>query len=660
MMLARARRLTAVAGVTAAALVAAGLAASAAAAQPAPARVRIAGSAPAWAVTARRVASPAAAAGPVAARVYLAGRNPAGLAAYAAAVSDPGSPDYRRYLRASQVRQRYGPSAAQVAAVSRWLTSAGLRVTAVTQHYVAVSGPASAAQSAFAVRFGDFTTPAGPVARAPEQDASVPASVAPAVLTVTGLDTAASAMTPMLPGPPSASYTPRPCSAYYGKKRARHEPKAYGRHVPWAVCGYTPAQLRGAYGVASTPLTGKGVTVAIVDAYASPTMPGDANSYAAAVGERRLRAGQFRQVLPASYDDVAECGGSSWYTEETLDIEAVHAVAPDADLVYVAASDCNQGLLDALSAIVDQHLADIVSASWGEPTDQTGSAQIAAYEQVFQEGAAEGIGFDFASGDCGYENPATSCGAADGSNKLQVDFPASSPWVTSVGGTSLAIGRGNRYEWEDGWGDYGVSLNRKGTGWTPAPAGQYPADYEYGSGGGTSTVFAQPSYQAGVVPAALSERLPGGKLSSTPMREVPDVAADADPETGFRYGETERLPGGGTGFVLGRIGGTSVSTQLFAGLEADAAQDAPAHTLGFANPLIYQLAGTAAFHDVTDSPLGRRARIAVVGKAGLSTTLTTFGKDGGGTALLRATKGYDDVTGVGSPTAAFLDHFARS
>jgi hypothetical protein len=105
---------------------------------------------------------------------------------------------------------------------------------------------------------------------------------------------------------------------------------------------------------------------------------------------------------------------------------------------------------------------------------------------------------------------------------------------------------------------------------------------------------------------------------------------------------------------------------LFAGVEADAAQVTGRRTLGFANPLLYQLAGSPAFHDVTDTPLGRRVKIAVTRNdytnpalAGgpVRTTLRTFGMDGGGTALLQATRGYDDVTGVGSPAAGFFAHF---
>ncbi len=654
----------------------AGLAGTAAA-QASSGRASVAGTHPAWAVRARLTALPDTAA-TVTARVYLAGRNPAGLAAYATAVSDPGSRYFRKFLTSRQEEHRFGPTSAQVSAVTGWLSSAGLRVTAVTRHYVAVTGSVSAAEAAFAVRLASFRAPGGAVAMAPAQDVSVPASVRSAVLTVTGLDTQKITMQPTLAGVPgstqpqaglpSAFYTAGPCSHYYAQHRATSKPEAYGAHVPWAICGYTPQQIRGAYGLTGATTTGSGVTVAIVDAYSSPTMPADANAYATAMGFTGLTQSQFQQVLPASFDDQPECGASSWYEEETLDIEAVHTMAPAANIEYVAATDCTlQSLLDALSSVVDNQLADVVTDSWTGVEDGLTSADTSAFDQVFQQGAAEGIGFDFAAGDCGYNNPKTTCGQAAGSSKIQVNFPTSSQWVTAVGGTALAIGKHDNYEWETGWGD--LVVPQDGSKWKHAPPGKYPADYAFGGGGGTSTLYQQPSWQASVVPTALATRLPSGHVSKTPMRVVPDVALDADPATGFLIGETVRLRSGKDGFVLSRVGGTSLATPLFAGLEADAAALTGSDQLGFIDPVLYQLAGSAAFHDVTDSPRGPRLPVALArnewansarGTGKISTSLYTLGMDGSGAAALQATKGYSNLTGLGSPTAKFVADLAAA
>jgi subtilase family serine protease len=642
-----------------AATLAVGVLTSAAAAQPGPARAPIPDTHPAWASASARMSQQPVTAGTVTARVYLAGQDPAGLAAYATGVSTPGSALYGHYLTPAQVMARFGPTAGQVGAVRSWLTGAGLTVTRVEDQvggYVAVQGSVQAAAQAFGVTFGTFRGPDKKADRAPEQTATAPASVAGDVLTVSGLDTATHAMKPSdtLPPPGPNYWVAPPCSVYYGQKIATSEPSAYGTKQPWNNCGYIPSQIRGAYHVAGSRMTGRGQTVAVVDAYASPTMLSDANQYAKVTGDRPFRPGQYKQYLASSFTLTAanECDAPGWYGEETLDVESVHGQAPDANVDYVGAASCTDSdLLDSLAFIVDNHLASIVSNSWGEPFD--GATLVDVYNEVFQAGAAEGIGFFFSSGDSGYESPAED----PGSDQIQVDFPTSSPYVTSVGGTSLAIGIASNYEFETSWGTLLDPLAANGKSWQFTPPGKYPQYYDGSSGGGVSTAFTQPSYQKGVVPNSLATALPNGTTSSTPMRVVPDVSALADPSTGFLVGQTTLQPDGTSyAFSLSRIGGTSVACPTFAGIEADA-QQAAGHVLGFANPAIYQRYGTAAFHDVTDHPFGI-AHLAEVRNnytdpytrtGPLITWLRTLGIDGEGAAALPAVRGYDDATGVGSP-----------
>ena len=246
-----------------------------------------------------------------------------------------------------------------------------------------------------------------------------------------------------------------------------------------------------------------------------------------------------------------------------------------------------------------------------------------------------------------------------------MDWPPASPWVTAVGGTSLAIGKSDNYQFETSWGTLLDPLASGGKSWQYPPPGKYPAYYDGSSGGGTSTVFTQPSYQRGVVPGSLSHRLPDGTRSRVAMREVPDVSALADPSTGMLVGQTTLQPDGKTyAFSLSRIGGTSVSCPVFAGIEADA-QQAAGHPLGFANPVIYARYGSAAYHDVTDTPFGPHVHLAQVRnnytngatrQGPLITYLRTLGIDGEGAAALHAVKGYDDATGVGSP-ARYIQSF---
>ena len=661
------RRLRAAGAVVAAGALASGVLtmATATAAQ-ASARPQIQGTRASWATPARRVGQANITTGTVDARVYLAARDQAGLAAFATAVSTPGNPLYGHYLTTAQLEARYAPTSAQIAAVKSWLRSAGLTVTGVQGQmggYVSVTGSVAAASSAFGVSFGNYKYSNGQAYRAPEQAATAPASVASDILTVGGLSTAPAMMKPDLPPPGPNYWVAGPCSAYYGQKIATSEPEAYGQHQPWNNCGYTQAQIRDAYGVTKSGMTGQGQTVAIVDAYASPTMPYDANEFAKVTGDKPFRPGQYAQHedTPFTLAGADECDAQDWYGEESLDIEAVHGQAPDANVRFVAAASCEDpDLANADAYIVNNHVASIVSNSWGEPFDDATITSV--FDLIFEAGAAEGIGFFFSSGDSGYESPAED----SGSDQIQVDYPTSSPWVTSVGGTSLAIGATGNYEWETSWGTLLDPLASSGTAWSATPPGSYPSGYDGSSGGGVSTYYAQPAYQTGVVPNSLATALPDGTTSSTPMRVVPDVSALADPSTGMLVGQTTLQPNGTSyAFSLSRIGGTSVSSPTFAGIEADA-QQAAGHPLGFANPVIYARYGTSAFHDVTDHPLGpgyiaqvRNNYTDPYTKQGpVLTYLRTLGIDGEGAAALPAVKGYDDSTGVGSPKN-YIESFER-
>jgi subtilase family serine protease len=668
---------------------AAGSIAAATAAEAAPQRVLIAGTHPSWAKAATRVGSSSLATGTVNSRIYLAPRDAAGLAALATEVSTPGAALYRHFLTPQQLQASFGTTSGQIGAIRTWLTQAGLRVTGVSNHvadgYVAVSGSLGAASRAFHVTFASYRLAGQGVVRAPEQAASAPAGVAASVLSVSGLSTARELMRPQsasavdsttgdattgdattgkLPPPGPNYWVAKPCAAYYGQITATNKPKAYGKHWPWAVCGYTPAQVRAVYGVTASGMTGKGQTVAVVDAYASPTMLRDANQFSKLEGEPQFAPGQYRQYLPSTGFTQAgnnQCGAQGWYGEETLDVESVHDMAPAANVRFVAAASCQDpDLADALGYIVNNHLASIVTDSWGDT--EAGAAEfLDTYHVIFEAGAAEGIEFAFSSGDNGYEAPGEDPG---GSAHLQVDYPTSDPFVTSVGGTSLAIGKADSYEFETAWGTLLDPLATNGKHWKDALPGGYPYYFDGGSGGGTSTQFQQPRYQQGVVPDSLSETLPGGGTSATPMREVPDISAYADPATGMLVGETVLKPSGhGYEFALSRIGGTSVSCPTFAGIEADA-QQAAGGPLGFANPAIYYLYGVdkSAFHDVTNTPLGpgQLAQVRVnyanpnAPKGKKIYYLRTLGIDGEGRATLTATVGYDDATGVGSPADYIL------
>jgi len=433
--------------------------------------------------------------------------------------------------------------------------------------------------------------------------------------------------------PDSSPWASFACSHWWGQ-HSSSIPKADGRtSAPDAVCGYTPQQLRSAYGVSAG--SGKGATIAIVLDGSLPTMLADANRFFRGYHLAGYASGQFSVNTGPGF--AASCDGSSDLPEEPLDVETVHIIAPAAKVVYVAANcsgNQQQDLLDAETRIVDQHLADVSTESYSivENGDFT-PATAAAWTAVLKQGAAEGIGFNFDSGDGGDD-----AGAG-------VTFPASDPWATAVGGTTLEIGKTGAVTGELGWGDNGAEEKAAGTGYQQAP----PGTFEEGSTGGRSTLFAQPAYQRGVVPAALSTdhgRLPAG-------REVPDVAADASPMTGWTIGFT--APGGR--YATQIEGGTSGASPIVAGLEADAKQTA-GHALGFANPLLYDLRKTTGIRDIklSASPALTLAPDCYNDQIKPSPAcLITLGPD----SSLTEQPGYDDVTGIGAVTSHFITALAR-
>ncbi|WP_333770309.1 S53 family peptidase [Streptomyces sp. IBSBF 2435] len=641
----------------------------------APTARTIAGTHPAW-------ATPAGDAGSVPAgteitgTVYLAGQDPAGLTAYATAVSDPANASYGRFLSTAQYQARYGATSAQIDAVTAWATGAGLEVLGSTGHAVTVKGTDTAIAKAFGTGIHQYRV-GGKLRHAPARDITVPASVSSAILGVNGLsspganvakpdsirvDSGSDVVTRSQQGaqaqPDGTLPTTATCSDYWGQKSTTAGPAGYSKGpTPFDQCSFHPSQLRKAYGITASGLTGKGATVAIVDAYGSSTMLADANRYAVNHGDMPFRSGQYTEhVDPAQWQDQDLCGGpEGWAPEEALDVEMAHGLAPDANVVYVGADSCtDEDLLSAVTTIVDQHLADVVSNSWGEIMHTTDNAditasEIAAYEQVFKEAAVEGIGIGFSAGDCGDSSPLA---AATGANcqadtaRAQADWPDSDPWVTSVGGTALGIGsKSGSYGFETDMGTLRSNLSADGTSWVPA----VPAPFYFGGGGGTSEDFAQPAYQRGVVPDAFSHTLMTGAHSRAAQRVTPDVSVAGDLYTSVLVGLSD-----GADYSEAGYGGTSVSSPEFAAIQADALQGRH-HAVGFANPLLY--AHPDLLRDVVDEQAAHHAKAPLSSivdfgavNGALTVRLVAFGQD----TSLNAVRGYDDATGLGTPTLSYL------
>ncbi len=607
-------------------------------AQAAPTPHALPHSAPAWLAHAHDL-GPAAADATVAGRVYLAPRG--GLDALqvaASAVSTPGSPSYQHFLTPAQYRATYGPTMAAVRGVQSWLASAGLRVTGVEaqRRYVSISGTVAEANKAFATTIRRYRHD-GHAVQAPSSAVRVPAAQAAAVLTVTGLDTTphlvrpASAQEPNV-RPPSGFRNARPCSLFYGQLKARYQadyatplPKYKGNRLTYAPCGYTGPQFRGAY-EGTTALTGAGVSVAITDAYASSTMLADAQTYARNNGDPDYATRQYTQTVDRPFSRQADCGPSGWSGEQTLDVEAVHAMAPGANIRYYGARNCyDEGFLDVFAKILDENRVQLVTNSWGDTTANTAGDVIPAYQNAFLQGALQGISFTFSSGDSGDD--------LQSSGTKQTDYPTSDPYVTAVGGTSTGINRYDRLSFQTGWGTHKYSLSADGQTWRPI-------GFLYGAGGGYSSLFNRPAYQDGTV--------------SNGARAIPDVAMDADPTTGMLIGQTQSFPDG-VYYDQYRIGGTSLASPLFAGMTALRVEANGGVGFGLLNPSIYDPANRADFTDVRPVPSQRGAvRVDFANgldpSAGLRYSVRTFNQD----SSLRTTRGWDEVTGLGSPNRGWL------
>jgi subtilase family serine protease len=610
-------------------------------------RAVLAGSAPQWTRTARVVGAPEAGQH-IAFNVALRLRHQAAAERLAQQVSRPASPRYAHYLTARQFNRAYGPTRRQAAAVRAFLEARGIRVTgtAAGRRWVSASATPAQIQRVFQTRLRIYSVH-GHRLRGAARDLSVPAAIRPLILGVTGVSqlimhpasqrpvpasTAGAQTGPHRSGPPPAAH----CSVYWNQ-HSQTAPQAYGRtRFPTPNCGYTPRQIRMAYGLqgaSKSGITGKGVNVAIVDAYNSPTIVRDVNAYSRRTGEPVLAPGQYTDHSAPRKDwtDQQLCGGAvGWHVEQTLDVEAMHGVAPGVHIAFFGAANCDTAIDTELNRIVQTQAARIVSNSFGFAGEGGLGSEVALERSIFVQGALEGIGFYFSTGDWGDNTPL-------GDPVAEADYPATDPMATAVGGTSLALNRSRHYKFETDWGNLVDPVNFKVT---PARY-QVPLPGVFGGagGGGASRLFIQPLYQNGVVPVGLATQHGG----STPMRVTPDVATVGDPETGYLICfDTPRSAAGGRcpDSATFPIGGTSLSCPVFAAIQALASQGR-VNPIGFANPALYTMP-EAAFHDVrpSNAPAHPLAMVTDSGK-----TLITMATN---TSLTDA-PGFDDTTGLGTP-----------
>jgi subtilase family serine protease len=623
-------------------------------------------------------------------------RDASGAASLVRAISSPGSASYRHYLTASAWESRFSPATSEVSSARAWLASEGFRVGPVSKDRITISASGTAAQveKAFGTTLKNYKLH-GRTVRMAASTMSVPASVSGTVAGALGINqnvatpaatsgsaastrAGAAATNPFPPAPP-AFITAPPCGSSYNAKIATVTPPfghGYPGKAPYQVCGYKPGQLRSGYDIGSAN-TGKGVTVAVIDAYGSSTIASDSARYFRMNDPGNPFANaHFSQLNSTPFNDEAECAASSWLTEQAIDVQSVHSMAPNAHILYVGAQNCIDGLFNSEQNVIDNGLANVVTNSWGDDAGDLldDVATRTAYDDLFMMADSTGISVLFSSGDNGDNFNLFGLSSAD--------YPPSSPYVTAVGGTSLKVGANGQQTGQLGWAtgrSWKCTANVVGgiPGCTKSTVGTWlPVTYDGGGGGFTSYNYTQPWYQAGVVPSALAlrnEALDGPSL----MRVEPDISMDADPSTGFLIGLHETFPNGKVHYGQTRYGGTSLASPILAGVIADADQ-AAGTAVGFINPAIYKLDGTpGAIDDIL--PGGKQAQIRVdhasTYVAGANGFVESFREltyegvitycDATGNCATRpntlsTAKGYDSMTGLGATGPNFVTDLAKS
>ena len=426
---------------------------------------------------------PVNASSPIEITVWLKLHDNAGLQNTLAAQNDGATP----WLSSDQIESRYSPAAADVAAVRSFLKTRGLTVEAVGPHnlFVKAAGTAATVQSAFGVELHQYRFN-GTTFHANTATPKLPQAIAPLVASVGGLMNLGAKPNVVQPGAQTATRSnavrtsdaeglrPTPISvaaksnglifsaqcffpsttvSFSGNgASASYEGRVYGASISnstpgtIAPCGYQPSDLQTAYNL--TPLYGVGLdgtgqTIAIVDAYGSTSAASDLAAFSAVMGLPAPNLTIIGTPTESAYSGDANAG---WADETTLDIEWVHAIAPGAKIILVVAT--TNSFDDLFSAIVtasEQHGVTSISNSWSGYESQTDVPLRETGDGILMIANAKGQSVNFATGDEG--NETYDLGYVD------VNYPASSPYATGVGGVSVALDANQHIIFQSSWGN---------------------------------------------------------------------------------------------------------------------------------------------------------------------------------------------------------------
>ena len=585
-------------------------------------------------------------------------RNEAALKQFVQQTATPGNSNFQQFLTTTQFASQYGATSAQIAKVQAYLQKQGLTAQVLpNQLAIETTGTIAQYSSLFQTSIHQYVSrKSGREFHRPAGSLILPSSIADTVSFATGLSNEHKYRSHRLSLPQFAQNKSLLAPAITAlSKTASGNPTATG--VPG---NYTVGDVANFYNI--NPLyqrgiTGKGSTIAIVTL--SNFYPADAQAYWDGIG-LTTKPNRITQI---HVDGGGLIDGGSG--ETSLDVEQSGGIAPYADILVYDAPNAGNGFTDAFLQAVSDNKADSISTSWGLPeifnfaalnvssakvTDTSDAGDLRAFDQIFLEAAAQGQSVFAAAGDSGAYDTARSLGAGtapgDYTAPLTVDSPASDPYITAAGGTTVPFsysfhgGPTASLTQESVWGwDY--IQNYFDTNFGPGLLNLFSV----GGGGGVSVYWRKPWYQwftRGIERSQKKQslvyndpqagpttllKLPG----HFPGRNLPDVSLNADPETGYVVVSTA------DGGVISGYGGTSFVAPQLNGISALLTQSLH-HRVGFWNPHVYLLQAIfgsgkyGAFNDV-------RA---------------------GDNWFYQGEPGFDQGSGVGTLNVANFDQFLRS
>ncbi len=545
----------------------------------------------------------------------------ADLQALIAAQQDPSSSLYHRWLTPDEFAARFGVSDSDIAKIVSWLQAQGFSMERVsrTKDRIVFSGTASQAEAAFETELHYYKSDSR-TDYAPSTDVSVPTALASSVKTVANL----------------SSFRPRPHVKF---KTAQSAPTANFTSNQSGGHYMTPKDVATIYDVNAaynSAYTGSGQSIAIVGQ--SAVVLSDIEKFQSASG--LMVKDPTLVLVPSSGTSTVSSGDES---ESDLDLEYSGAIAKGATIYFVyVGNNANYSVFDSLQYAVDERIAPIISMSYGACETEFSSSEYSTLNSILAQAATQGQTVIAASGD----NGSTDCYGVKGltpaqQKALAVDFPASSQYVTGLGGTefpSVNVSSSNTTYWTSASGSDVI-----GSALSYIPEQVWNDDSSSSGiasgGGGVSTLTARPSWQTGVT------GIPSGSY-----RLVPDISLSSSPENaGYLYCSSDSSTGitgsCSKGFrdsnntYLTVAGGTSFASPIFAGMLAIINQKVNSTGQGVVNSTLYSLASNSttyasAFHDITSG--GNQC-------AAGATYCTTSG-----TSQYAAATGYDQASGLGS------------